>query len=115
MRSEHRLTRPEQYASVYNEGSSFSSDLLVIRVLPNGLPIARYGFSISKRVGKAVIRNKIKRRLREIVRATELVPSHDIVFIVRPAAAGTDYAGMKKAVESLLSRAELIDVEKTVK
>jgi ribonuclease P protein component len=116
MRSEHRLTRPQQYASVYDKGSSFSSDLLVIRVLPNGLPISRYGFSINKRVGNAVIRNRIKRRLREIMRVTALVPSRDIVFIIRPSAAGTDYTGIKKEVERLLSRAGLInEVEKTGK
>ena len=116
MRSEHRLTRPQQYASVYDKGSSFTSDLLVIRVLPNDLPISRYGFSINKRVGNAVIRNRIKRRLREIMRVTALVPSMDIVFIVRPAAARMDYTGMKKAVESLLSRAGLInEAEKTGK
>ncbi len=50
------------------------------------------------------------------MRITALVPSMDIVVIVRPAAAGTDFAGMKKAVETLLSRAGLInEAEKTGK
>lgn len=112
MRREERLTKPQQYASVYNQGDSWVSNILVLRGLPNGLVISRYGFSVSKRVGKAVTRNRVKRLLREILRVTPLVPAWDIVFIVRPQAAAADYATLKRTVEDLLSRAGLLETGK---
>ena len=108
MRGEEYLTKPEQYALVYSKGSSWASSLLVVKALPNGLALSRCGFSVSKRVGKAVVRNRVKRLLREIWRLTPIKPGWDIVFIARQAAAGTDYANIKKSVAALLSRAQLL-------
>ncbi len=108
MRGEQYLTKPPQYAHVYSKGSSLAAQKLVLKTLVNGLPLSRYGFSVSKKVGNAVVRNRIKRWLREIMRATTLKAGHDIIFIVRPAAAGTDYWELRKAVGDMLSRARLL-------
>jgi len=109
MRGEEYLTKPQQYALVYNKGSSWTSNLVVMKALPNGLSLSRYGFSVSRRVGKAVIRNRVKRLLREILRLTPLEPGWDIIFIARPAAASADYANLDKSVVGLLSRARLLE------
>ncbi len=108
MRGEGHLTRPEQYALVYNKGSSWVSDLMVMKALPNGLTLSRYGLSVSRRVGKAVTRNRVKRLFREILRLTPLQPGWDIIFIARPAAATADYVSLKKSANNLLFRAKLL-------
>ncbi len=108
MQGEENLTKRAQYTLVYNEGRSWVSSLLVMKALPNGLTFSRYGFSVSRQVGKAVDRNKVKRRLREILRVTPLKQGWDVVFIARPPAATASYTGLKKATVGLLSRARLL-------
>lgn len=92
---------------VYARGDAWSCGLVVMRAVPNGLTLSRYGLSVSKKVGKAVVRNRVKRVLREIMRLTPLRPGWDIVLIARPEAATAGYGSLKKAVAGLLSRAHL--------
>jgi ribonuclease P protein component len=108
VRGEGYLTKREQYALVYNKGSSWASNLVVMKALPNKLSLSRYGLSVSKRVGKAVMRNRVKRLLREILRLTPLESGWDIIFMARPGAASANYAELEKSVVNLLSRARLL-------
>ena len=107
MRGEHTLTKNIQFNLVYNEGRSWAGKEVVLRALPNGLGSSRFGFVVSRRVGKAVVRNRVKRLLREITRQTPVQPGWDIIFIARLPAATTDFANLGKSVRKLLSRAGL--------
>ena len=108
MGREGYLTKPGQYALVYSKARSWANGLLAVRALPNQLTFSRCGFSISKRVGKAVTRNRVKRLLREILRITPLEPGWDIIFIARPGAATANYVSLEESVKGLLSRARLL-------
>ena len=109
MKREERITKPRQYAEVYGKGKSYPSELIVLRTLPNSLDYSRYGVSVSKKVGNAVTRNRLKRRLREINRMEFIKPGWDIVYIVRPAAAKVSFSILKKSIETLLIKADILD------
>lgn len=101
-----RLTRSRDFARVRRYGRSAGSPLLALYVLSNRSDDLRVGFSVSKKVGKAVIRNRVKRLLREAVRhdLPDIRPGLDLVFIARPAAAGATYPEIAETAEYLLRK-----------
>lgn len=104
------LTNRTQYTLVYRQGKVWANSLLVMKATPNGLCISRYGLAVTKKVGKAVQRNRVKRLLREIVRLQLLKPGWDIVFVARPVVVNADYHQLKEVVTRLLARAQLLEI-----
>ena len=84
--NELRIKKTQQYNNVYQKGKKISSKCLIIFVLKNSLTVNRYGIVASKKVGNAVVRNKVKRRLKAIIREVnpKIGQGYDIVLVCRP-------------------------------
>ena len=112
MRKELRLRRPQLFDKTYKEGKSIAAREVVLcfLYLEPGIP-TRAGFSISKKVGNAVIRNRTKRRLKSILgSASESLRSgYILVLIGRAPAAEASFAELNKSVRRLLKRAEILE------
>jgi ribonuclease P protein component len=104
----HRLKRNRDFRIVFYRGKSVANRFYVLYVSRrvSGEP-ARVGFSVSKKVGNAVLRNRVKRLLREVmrVRAQTLPDGVDVVIIARKDAAGLGLQQVDRQVQTLLRRA----------
>lgn len=108
----YRLRSNKQFQQVRREGRSWTHPLLVLCALPNGLGYSRFGFSVSHWVGKAVVRNRAKRLLREATRLRQgdIEKGWDLVFIARHPIREADFKQVDQAVGQLLRRAGLLKV-----
>jgi ribonuclease P protein component len=89
LRRIERLRRPSEYQRVFRHGKKLVAPMFVLYILSGSEPYSRLGMAVSKRVGNAVIRNHVKRLIRELFRQhkTQLQPSCDVVFVARRQAA----------------------------
>ena len=108
MGKEERLRTNSQFAEIHEHGETWACDLVVLKAAPNGLGRNRYGFVAGKRLGKAVVRNRVKRLLREAARSTPTNSGWDVVFIARNRAATADYHRVVAAMTGLLRRAQIL-------
>ena len=104
-----RISGQKRHSQIHREGSSAANRLLVIRYLANGLGHSRFAYVVSKRIGNAVVRNRVRRRLREAVRVRSLNGGWDAVFIGRRGIERATFREVDRAVENLLKRSRIVD------
>jgi ribonuclease P protein component len=100
------LSRPPDFAKLQREGTSRSHPLATARFRRTDLETTRFGFAVGKRLGGAVVRNRIRRRLREVLRvmAPSFQPGWDVLIIARPALVEADHDALVGALRRLLER-----------
>ena len=93
---EARLVRRGEFDAVYRAGKRRSSSHFTVFFRANQLPVSRFGFSIKKALGGAVVRNRIRRRIREIVRChrVEIPAGWDIVIHPKSSVERAEFAGL---------------------
>jgi len=102
---QYRLRKNRDFESVFKKGKTLSGKYFFLKVQKNDLQINRFGFIVGKKItNKAVLRNKIKRRLREVVKENldRVKLGFDIVIVAKPEILDKNYQQIKNDLENLL-------------
>ncbi len=110
MNKDESLRNNSDFRKVYDNGKSFANRYLVMFFLENNIKFNRVGFSVTKKLGKAVVRNKVKRRMKESYRlnSTQFKKGYDIVFLSRVNAKNANYKQIESAIMHLGKLARLV-------
>jgi ribonuclease P protein component len=102
-----RLRRRDDITAVRNEGRSVRHTLFAMRARPNTMAVLRLAVSAPRTLGRAVKRNRVRRRVREAFRlaATELASTqgHDVLVVARAAAEGVSASALREAARAALA------------
>ncbi|TCT24628.1 ribonuclease P protein component [Melghiribacillus thermohalophilus] len=115
MRKAYRIKKNEEFQEVFQKGKSFANRQLVLFYLPKHDQVHfRVGLSVGKKLGNAVVRNRIKRYLRQafMEMEEELKQEYDFVVIARRAAVDQDYHQLKKSLAHVLKRTNMFKRKK---
>lgn len=117
---QRRLRSTRDFTRVRQVGRTYAAAHLVVSVAqhaeavgldsPQLPPPSRVGFVVGKRVGNAVVRNRVRRRLREVMRARlpQVAPGWDVVVAARAGAASNSTARLDSELNGLLARAKVL-------
>ncbi len=105
------LKQNYEFRRVYNKGKSGVSPFLVVYARPNKSERNRLGVTVSTKLGKAVTRNRVRRRLREIYRLSqsEMKQGWDVVLVARTRAVTATYRELERAYRKSCEKLQLLE------
>lgn len=108
------LRRKSDFSAIYNRGKSVGERYVVVFYKRNNLGYSRKAFLASKKVGKAVVRNRARRLMKEGVRQLDghFAEGYDYIFIARNTITKSKCADVKKSIEAAIKKAGIyVDIE----
>lgn len=103
---DHRLRKNSQFSYIYKKGERVNTEAFTLFVVKSRFENYKIGFSISKKLGKANVRNKLKRRLREITRNMSVPAYCNYVVLAKEKAVTLDFNGLSKEIKRLFEKYE---------
>ncbi len=103
---DHRLKKNNQFAYIYKKGERVHTDNFTLFVVKSRFECYKIGFSISKKLGKANKRNKLKRRMREIAKRIDIPSFCNYVVLAKEKATELDFETLKEELTKLFKKYE---------
>jgi len=108
MKKEYRVKKSQDFDNIIRKKQSFANRQFVIYYQENKLDHMRLGISVSKKLGKAHERNRLKRYVRESFKTRkDFLKNYDIIIIVRPGAKGLSFLEFGSSIDQVLKRSKL--------
>lgn len=113
MQRSRRIASAADFGLARQQGKAYRDARLVLLVRPNDAARTRFGFVTSKRLGKAVVRNRVRRLMREAARHTadSVAEGYDVVVIATRSAVASDYQEICESFRALTRKAGLLGDE----
>lgn len=114
LKKENRLTKRKYFNYIYKKGQVCFSKNFIINFNKSKAPSPRFGFSVSKKIGKAVVRNLVKRRLRAIIQLNleKIKPYNNYIITCKAGIENLTYLELKNEVESCFLKNNLFKENK---
>ncbi len=116
LKKDNRLKKKYQFNYVYKSGEHFSDKAIVLYVTPSKTKSIKVGFAVTKKIGHAVTRNKIRRRLREIVQKhlPNFKQNYNIIVVAREGIVDFSFDELEKEFVCLIKKAKLLRDEENI-
>lgn len=111
IQKKHRLTKNKHFQYIYRKGESKQTKTLSLVFVKTKFKDFKVGFSVSKKIGKAVVRNKVKRRMREAFNllCENISNKYNYIFVAKSGIENLDFYGIKTEMENILKKANVIN------
>lgn len=107
----NRIKKKKDFEIIFKKGTTFKNNLFVLKVVKKNFGKSRFGFIVSSKISKkAIVRNKVRRRLEEIIKAevANIMGSVDIILISLSGIEKKEFSETREALHNLLIGAEII-------
>jgi len=113
LKRKYTLKKNREFRYVFRKGRSVATKNMVIVYVVKKTPGLKIGFSVNKKIGKSVVRNRVKRRLRAVLCALmdRIKPNTLLVLVARPPIVDTAFAEIKNDMYILLKKADILKPE----